>query len=77
MMLEDKIEVKHPDGDLVLTMPEKINTNKPLRILNKGYKTDRGIGNFYIKITIEKTKNLDLDVKNKLKEILKQTENIF
>lgn len=77
MLVEDKVEVKHPDGDLVLTMPENIDTVKPLRIMNKGYKTNNGIGNFYVKIVVEKNKNLDAVLKSKIKEILKESENIF
>jgi molecular chaperone DnaJ len=77
LLLEDKFEVKHPDGDLVLTVPEKLDTNKPLRILNKGYKTDRGVGNFYVKIIVDKTTNLDPVLKNKIKDVLKQSSDIF
>ena len=77
LLIEDKFEVKHPDGNLILTIPEKMDTNKPLRILNRGYKTDRGVGNFYIKISVDKTESLDPIIKNKIKDVLKQSSDVF
>jgi DnaJ-class molecular chaperone len=51
-------------------MPETLTTEKPLRIPNKGYKYQDGNGHFYIKLVMEKTKNLDSQQKEKLKSIL-------
>jgi molecular chaperone DnaJ len=77
LLLQDKMEINHPDGDIVITVPEIVNTNSPLRIPKKGYKTPNGTGNFYIKITVIKEKNIDEETKNKIKESLKDGNYIF
>jgi len=69
-LLNDKMIIEHPDGDLSVNMPETLTTEKPLRIPNKGYKYQDGNGHFYIKLVMEKTKNLDSQQKEKLKSIL-------
>jgi molecular chaperone DnaJ len=73
LIIEDKIEVKHPDGDLILSVPEILDSSKPLRILNKGYKNSINSGNFYIKFNVEKNGNIDPIKKIKIKEILKES----
>lgn len=72
LIIEDKIEIIHPDGDLILSVPETLDSSKPLRIVNKGYKTTNGNGHLYVKITVEKKGNLDSIKKIKIKEILKE-----
>jgi molecular chaperone DnaJ len=75
MLLEDKLIIKHPDGDLSIKIPSNIDTDKPLRIPNKGYKTPNGNGHCYIKLSVNKTEDLNDDIKNKLRDILKQPVN--
>jgi len=72
LLIEDEMKVEHPEGELLIKMPETINSDKPLRILKKGYKTPAGNGNFYIKIIVQKEGNIDPDIKEKLKESLKK-----
>jgi molecular chaperone DnaJ len=72
LLIEDQLIIEHPDGDLSIKIPETLNTEKPLRIFNKGYKTPAGNGNFYIKIIVEKDSNLDPEIKEKIKESLKK-----
>ena len=67
LLLNDKIEVDHPEGNLNLSKPDFLDTEKPLRIHNKGYKGDVN-GNFYIKISVSNTK----EDKDKLFSVLKQ-----
>ena len=57
LILNDSIDIEHPEGTLRIKIPEKFDTEKPLRIPNKGYKTDI-IGNFYIKISVLHNKDL-------------------
>jgi DnaJ-class molecular chaperone len=71
LLIEKNIEVEHPEGNLSVKIPNKVNTDKPLKILNKGFKTNNGIGNFYIKIIVEKNINLDDSKIEKIKNILK------
>jgi hypothetical protein len=40
--------------------------------MNKGYKTPNGIGNFFIKLSVEKKSELDQETKNKIKKLLEQ-----
>jgi len=75
LILDDELIVEHPDGNLSIKIPESITTNKPLRIVGKGYKTDQGSGNFYIKVIVEKQENLDSKLKEELKQVLKLVIN--
>jgi len=70
LLFNDFIEVEHPEGELKLTKPETLDTDKPLRIVNKGYKINGAIGNFYIKISVTNEKN----DKEKVIELLKSTK---
>ena len=73
LLIEDEMLIEHPDGKLSIKVPEILNTEKPLRITNKGYKTPVGNGNFYIKVIVEKESNIDPEIKQKLKDLLKKT----
>jgi molecular chaperone DnaJ len=46
------IEIPHPDGDLTINLPNKLESNKPLRVKSKGFQTRDGIGDFYIKMNV-------------------------
>jgi molecular chaperone DnaJ len=70
LILDDKLMIEHPDGLLSVKIPEKLDTDVPLRIPSKGYKTENGTGNFYIKLSVSKNENIDEDLKNKIKSIL-------
>jgi len=72
LITQDTIEISHPEGNINITIPEKLDTDKPLRIQNKGYITPQGRGNFYIKISVLKETSLSKETKDKFKEILKQ-----
>lgn len=67
LLMNDKIEVEHPEGKLNLSKPDFLDTEKPLRIHNKGYKGEVN-GNFYIKISVFNSK----EDKEKLLSSLKQ-----
>jgi molecular chaperone DnaJ len=75
LLLDDSMVIEHPEGDLSVKVPEKVNTEKPLRIIGKGFKTQNGDGNFYIKIVVEKEQNLDNETKEKIKNILETVVN--
>jgi molecular chaperone DnaJ len=72
LVLDDTMLIKHPDGDISIKIPKELNSDKPLRIMNKGYKTPNGIGNFFIKLSVEKKSELDQETKNKIKKLLEQ-----
>jgi molecular chaperone DnaJ len=44
--------IKHPDGDLLVKIPIEFNTENQLRIKNRGFKTDWGIGDLYVKFIV-------------------------
>jgi molecular chaperone DnaJ len=72
LVLEETMFIKHPEGELSIKIPKELNSDKPLRIMNKGYKTPRGVGNFFIKLSVEKKSDLDVETKNKIKKLLEQ-----
>jgi DnaJ-class molecular chaperone len=76
MLLDDTMDIEHPEGTLRITSPKVMDTEKPLRIPNKGYRTAQGTGNFYIKLSVSKGEEISDEVKNKIKELLKQTDNV-
>ena len=71
LLVDDEMLVKHPDGDLMIKIPSEVNTDKPLRIVGKGYNLINGRGNFFIKLNVVKNKDLSDDIKLKIKELLK------
>ncbi len=70
VLLDEKLLIEHPDGLLSVNMPDRLDTDMPLRIPNKGYKTENGNGHFYIKLSVVKTESLNQESKDKLKNIL-------
>ena len=64
------IRVDYPTGEISIDLPENIDTNKPLRVKGKGYSTQMGTGDFYIKLMVTKNPLTEED-KNTLIEFLK------
>lgn len=77
LIINDDMFIEHPEGGLNIKVPQKLSTDKPLRIINKGYKTPNGTGNFYIKLTVEKNEDLDINIKNKIKELTHNVNQSF
>jgi len=71
LVLDKSFVVEHPDGELLINIPKILNSEKPLRILNRGFKTKEINGNFYIKVVVEKTEDLEDSLKEKIKILLK------
>jgi len=71
VLLNDKLEIPHPEGDIRINMPENLDTNVPLRVGGKGYKTPEGNGDIYIKVSVSKNGGISNEMKEKIKEILK------
>lgn len=49
-LLEDSIDVQHPNGKLIVKIPSDFNSNRPLRIKGKGF---AGQGDMYIKLHVK------------------------
>jgi len=65
------IIVPHPDGDIKMTLPDRLESSKPLRLKNKGYPHQRGFGDYFIKINVVKDKISDIDLE-KLNTLLEK-----
>ena len=50
-LLDKQINIPHPDGILSITLPEIFDTTKPLRLKNKGFKTET-IGDMIINLNV-------------------------
>jgi len=72
ILSEKQITLPHPDGKLVISMPKNLNSDKPLRLVKKGYKDATGSGDFYVKVTITNDYEISDDIKNNLKDLLKE-----
>ena len=71
LLTKKQILVPHPDGELMINIPKKMNSDKPLRILKKGYRTNDGSGDFYIKVAVTNEYDLPEDIQQKLEILLK------
>ena len=72
VLTEKQIRLPHPDGDLIINMPKNLNSDKPLRLVKKGYRDGVGSGDFYVKMTITNDYTLTNDVKESLMVLLKE-----
>ena len=70
MITNKTFVVPHPEGELQINLPINLSTEKPLRLKSKGFVTQNGIGDFYIKVAITNKEITDED-KTKLEEFLK------
>ena len=46
------IEIPHPDTKISIPLPDKLDTDKPLRVRGKGYKIQNNTGDLYIKLGV-------------------------
>jgi molecular chaperone DnaJ len=72
VITKKQLLVPHPDGDLMINIPKNLNTEKPLRLLKKGYRANDGSGDFYIKVAVTNEYELPDEVQQKLEELLKE-----
>ena len=71
VLINDKLDIPHPEGDIRINMPENLDTNVPLRVGGKGYKTPDGNGDLYVKVSVSKNGGISNEIKEKIKELLK------
>ena len=77
LISNEEVILPHPEGQLKITIPNNFSTDKPLRLVNKGYRTQNGNGDFYVKISIVNTLDVSDEVKEKIKSLIKQPNQIF
>ena len=63
MLLNEKLEIEHPDGLISLSLPNNFNTQTPLRVKGKGLKGMSNIGDLYLKMFVSFNRE---EVKSKL-----------
>lgn len=49
---KDSIEIPHPDGNLNVRMPNEFDTNTPLRVKNKGFRSSL-VGDLYVRLRVK------------------------
>jgi len=72
MIVNTNFIVGHPSGDLQINLPVGLNTEKPLRVKQKGYITPNGVGDFYIKLNVSHSEITD-EERQRLTTFLEQT----
>jgi molecular chaperone DnaJ len=70
MITNKTFVVPHPEGELQINLPSNLSTEKPLRLKSKGFVTQNGIGDFYIKVGVI-NKEVTEEDKSKLEKFLK------
>jgi len=76
ILIDNPIEIPHPDGKLKISLPDIFDSEKPLRVHSKGYKYPDHNGDLYIKVTVTNNKISNSKIVEGLKSLLEQTENI-
>jgi molecular chaperone DnaJ len=77
VLSNEQIEITHPEGNLKIKLPDTFDSEKPLRVPNKGYKYADGNGDFYIKVYVTKPNLNDPQVIQKLESLLENTKNVL
>jgi DnaJ-class molecular chaperone len=77
VLSNEQIEITHPEGNLKIKLPDTFDSEKPLRVPNKGYKYADGNGDFYIKVYVTKPNLKDTQVIQKLESLLENTKNVL
>ena len=70
LIINDKINIPHPEGDISINIPNNLNTDNPLKINNKGFKDESLNGDFFIKISVTNDNKIDKNIKQKIRELL-------
>lgn len=72
VLLQRQVKLPHPEGDLMINLPKNISSDKPLRLVKKGYRGEHDSGDFYVKMNITNDVDLDDEKLNKIKELVEQ-----
>jgi molecular chaperone DnaJ len=69
LLVNNTVEIPHPDTNLSINLPTPIDTEKPLRIKGKGFINGGFVGDYYVKLSLTKN-SINSDTINKLKSYL-------
>lgn len=70
VLLQNKIIIPHPSGDVSISIPKTFDSEKPLRLKGKGYLTNHGFGNMYLKVSVVYDNNITESQLDVLKDTL-------
>jgi DnaJ-class molecular chaperone len=71
IILQKQIKLPHPEGELLINLPKNISSEKPLRLVKKGYRGDDDSGDFYVKMNITNEIDLPQEKIIQIQELLK------
>jgi molecular chaperone DnaJ len=72
IFVKKDITLDHPEGQVIVKFPPKLNTATPIRLKNKGYYTNEGRGDFIVKFDVDTNlTKLSEDILEKIENILK------
>ena len=74
ILTKKTINLPHPEGELMVNLPKSISSDKPLRLVKKGYRMEHDSGDFYVKITITNEHDLTEEKLNKMIELVNQVD---
>jgi molecular chaperone DnaJ len=75
LIVNNTVEIPHPNGNLSINLPTPVETEKPLRIKGKGFINGGFIGDYYVKLSLIKNSIKD-DTITKLKNYLQTIQTI-
>jgi molecular chaperone DnaJ len=76
VIMNEQIEIPHPEGTIKVSLPNEFDSDRPLRVGGKGYKYPDGNGSLYVKVGVKSNLKYSDEVLNSVKELLEQTNNI-
>ena len=76
IIMNDQIEIPHPEGTIKVSLPNDFDSDRPLRVIGKGYKYSDGIGNLYVKVSVKNDSKLNEDLIKSIKDLLEHPNNI-
>ena len=71
ILLQKQVKIPHPEGELLINLPKNISSEKPLRLVKKGYRGDNDSGDFYVKLNITNEIELPEEKLNQIRELVK------
>ena len=69
-LLDKPLIINHPTGELRFNLPDNVDTEKPLRLRGKGYETNMGVGDLYVRLSVNRDNPPTPEYKEKIKGIV-------
>lgn len=72
VLTRKQIKIPHPEGDLLINLPNRVESDKPLRLVKKGFRGEHNSGDFYVKMNITNDFEITEDKLNTIRELIEQ-----